>query len=97
MLPRVWTLPSKNVPSPYAVWEVATTFVENIPALMGHFPNELYTDCIYHYDTAGDEPLAREHYRILVTTVLQESEGIVYVDALTEEVFGMVVVENKAE
>lgn len=58
------------------------------------FPNGLYTDCIYHYDTAGDEPLAREHYRILVTTVLQEPVGLIYVDALTGEVFGMKVVEK---
>lgn len=97
LLPGVWTLPSADALSPDAIWDAATAFIESSPALMAHFPSGLYTACLCHYHTASDPSLAREHYRVLVTTVLQEPVGLVYVDALTGEVFGQKIVEAQPQ
>lgn len=97
VLPGVWTSPSANALSPEEAWARATAFIEGSAAIMGHFPSGVYTDCIYHYDTAGDPQLAREHYRVLVTTPLQEPVAIIYVDALTGEIYSVTKVEHVAE
>lgn len=96
-LPGVWTLPSENAVSPEAAQTAAIEFLESSPDLMAYFPGGLYTVCLYHYNASGDAFLNLEHYRVLITTPLQEPRLLVCVDALTGNVLSIRVAEDTAE
>lgn len=93
MLPGVWTLPSSGAISADEAFLIAKAYVASAPAF-GRALNSkgLCTVCIMHYDAASAHPQEqRETYKALVTTTLREPVGLVYIDALTGEVYCAIV------
>lgn len=80
LLPGVWTLPSENAISKEKVIEIVNAYTKTL------LPDKQYGGLIAHYDQGGPEE-ARETWKFIVTTLLRHPVCIVYVDALTGEVY----------
>ena len=80
LLPGVWTLPSENAISKEKVVEIVNDYLKTL------LPEKQYGSLIAHYDQGSPED-ARETWKFVVTTLLRHPICIVYVDALTGEVY----------
>ena len=82
ILPGVWTVPSEEAIHYSAAADAAYEFLlSRLPK-----PREYYAMSVAHYDqVAPDTP--RATYKVIVTSAFRSPVGIVYVDALTGEVF----------
>lgn len=80
LLPGVWTLPSENAIPQERVIEITNAYLKTL------LPEKQYTCTIAHYDQVSPEE-ARETWKVVVTTLLRHPVCIVYVDALTGEVY----------
>lgn len=80
LLPGVWTLPSENAISFTSAAEIANAHLSTI------LPKEVYTLSTMHYNQGGPDE-ARETWKVAVTTVLRHPVCIVYIDALTGDVY----------
>lgn len=79
-LPGVWTLPSEEAIHYSTAASAATDFLLTLR------PQETYAMSVAHYDQGGpDKP--RATFKVIVTTLLRHPVCIVYVDALTGEVY----------
>lgn len=79
-LPGIWTQPSDEAIHFSAAADAAYEF------LLALRPKEVYVMSVAHYDQGGpDEP--RTTYKVIATTLLRHPVCIVYVDALTGEVY----------
>ena len=82
LLPGVWTLPSENAIHQDKVVEIVNAYTKSL------LPEKQYTCTIAHYDHGGpEETTARETWKAIITTLLRHPVCIVYVDALTGEVY----------
>lgn len=86
LLPGVWTLPSEQAISEEDALQVTRAYVRGRPEFMRYFSNGLFTCGVTHYDV-GCASHPQETYKVLVTTVLRKPVGIVYVDAISAEVY----------
>lgn len=94
MLPGVWTLPTEQAISPEEAYQTAKEGAAANPELSRYLnADALCTVSVFHYDAAGTHAMEqRETYKALVTTPLQEPIGVVLIDALSGEVYGVKVV-----
>ena len=94
MLPRVWTLPTEQAISPEEAYQTAKECAAANPELSRYLnADALCTVSVFHYDAAGEHTMEqRETYKALVTTPLREPIGVVLIDALSGEVYGVKVV-----
>ena len=94
MLPSVWTLPSDQAISPEEAYQTARECASANPELSRYLnADALCTVSVFHYDAAGTHAMEqRETYKALVTTPLREPIGVVLIDALSGEVYGVKVV-----
>ena len=94
MLPGVWTLPTEQAISPEEAYQAAKEGVAANPELSRYLnADALCTVSVFHYDAAGTHAMEqRETYKALVTTPLLEPIGVVLIDALSGEVYGVKVV-----
>ncbi len=92
MLPGVWTLPSQGAVSPETAYLAAKEYAAVNPDFRQYLDSQLRcTASVMHYDASGmTEEQQRETYKVLLTTTKMEDIGIVYVDALTGQVYGAV-------
>ena len=93
MLPGVWSLPSAQAVPEDQAYAIAKEYVSRVPAFVPYLDKVdgewLCTASLLHYDAcAAGEDAVRETYKVLITSVLREPVCIVYVDALTGEVYG---------
>lgn len=89
LLPGVWTLPSPKALSQDEALEAAQAYVEqNRSLLPTEGPFSLH---LTHYDTGRDVQERRETYRALVFSPQQEPVALLYMDALSGEVYGAIV------
>ena len=80
LLPGVWTLPSENAISKEKVIEIVNAYLKTL------LPEKQYGGLIAHYDQGSPED-TRETWKFVVTTLLRHPVCIVYVDALTGEIY----------
>ena len=81
-LPGVWTEPSAEAVHFSIAASAASDFLQKLR------PQETYVMSIAHYDHGGpSEGENRATYKVIVTTLLRHPFCIVYVDALTGEVY----------
>ena len=80
LLPGIWTLPSEHAISQEKVLEITNAYVKQI------LPEKQYACTIAHYDQVSPAE-SRETWKVIVYTVLRHPVCIVYVDALTGEVY----------
>lgn len=80
LLPGIWTMPSDSAISHEKVVEITDAYLKTL------LPEKQYTCTIAHYDQGTPED-ARETWKVVVTTLLRHPVCIVYVDALTGEVY----------
>lgn len=81
-LPGVWTKPAAEAIHYSEAASAATNFLLSLRA------KETYALSVAHYDHGGpDEGQNRPTYKVIATTVLRHPVAIVYVDALTGEVY----------
>nr|MBR4281414.1 hypothetical protein [Clostridia bacterium] len=81
-LSGVWTAPSAEAVHFSIAASAATDFLQTL------HPQETYVMSVAHYDHGGpDEGKNRATYKVIVTTLLRHPVCIVYVDALTGEVY----------
>ena len=94
MLPGVWTLPTEQAISPEEAYQAAKEGVAANPELSRYLnADALCTVSVFHYDAAGTHAMEqRETYKALVTTPLLEPIGVILIDALSGEVYGVKVV-----
>ena len=94
MLPGVWTLPTEQAISPEEAYQTAKECAAANPELLRYLnADALCTVSVFHYDAAGEHTMEqRETYKALVTTPLREPIGVVLIDALSGEVYGVKVV-----
>ena len=94
MLPGVWTLPTEQAISPEEAYQTAKECAAANPELSRYLnADALCTVSVFHYDAAGTHAMEqRETYKALVTTPLREPIGVVLIDALSGEVYGVKVV-----
>lgn len=94
MLPGVWTLPTEQAISPEEAYQTAKEGAAANPELSRYLnADALCTVSVFHYDAAGTHAMEqRETYKALVTTPLREPIGVVLIDALSGEVYGVKVV-----
>ncbi len=93
MLPGVWTLPSEEAVPEAVAYAAAKAYVSSVPVFARYLDEVdgqlMCTVSLLHYDACpSGETEYRETYKVLVTTVRWEAVGIVYIDALTGEVYG---------
>lgn len=82
LLPGVWTKPAAEA---IHFSTAASTAYDHLLTLR---PKETYAMSVAHYDQgAPDEASTRATYKVIVTTMLRHPVAIVYVDALTGEVY----------
>lgn len=100
MLPGVWTLPPENAVSPEEALQTAKSYAASVPDFARHMDQAdgqpLCTGTVFHYDTCTAGADQRQAYKVLVTTPKLESICIVYVDALTGQVYGVAVMLDPA-
>lgn len=94
MLPGVWTLPSERAISPEEAYQTAKECAASNPELSRYLnADALCTVSVFHYDAASAHTMEqRETYKALVTTPLREPVGVVLIDALSGEVYGVKVI-----
>lgn len=94
MLPGVWTLPTEQAISPEETYQTAKESAVANPELSRYLNTDaLCTVSVFHYDAAGTHAMEqRETYKALVTTPLREPIGVVLIDALSGEAYGVKVV-----
>ena len=94
MLPGVWTLPTEQAISSEEAYRTAKESAAANPELSRYLnADALCTVSVFHYDAAGTHAMEqRETYKALVTTPLREPIGVVLIDALSGEVYGVKVV-----
>ena len=80
LLPGVWTMPSAESLPQERVIGIVNAYIKTL------LPEKQYTCTIAHYDQCSPEE-ARETWKVVVTTLLRHPVCIVYVDALTGEVY----------
>lgn len=80
LLPGVWTMPSGESLPQEKVVGIVNDYIKTL------LPEKQYTCTIAHYDQGGLED-SRETWKVVVTTLLRHPVCIVYVDALTGEVY----------
>lgn len=81
-MPGVWTKPAAEAIHYSEAASAATAFLRSIR------PEETYALSVAHYDHGGpDEGQNRPTYKVIATTMLRHPVAIVYVDALTGEVY----------
>lgn len=81
-LPGVWTAPGESAIPFSEAASAATEFLQTLR------PEETYTLSVAHYDHVGlAEGENRATYKVIATTLLRHPVAIVYVDALTGEVY----------
>lgn len=91
MLPGVWTLPSDQAISAEEAYQTAKECAAANPELSRYLnANALCTVSVFHYDAASTHAMEqRETYKALITTPLREPIGVVLIDALSGEVYGV--------
>lgn len=94
MLPGVWTLPTIQAISPEEAYQTAKEGAAANPELSRYLnADALCTVSVFHHDAAGTHAMEqRETYKALVTTPLREPIGVVLIDSLSGEVYGVKVV-----
>ena len=81
-LPGVWTTPSEEALHFSIAASVASDFLQTLR------PQETHVMSVAHYDRGGPgDKENRATYKVIVTTLLRHPVCIVYVDALTGEVY----------
>lgn len=82
LLPGVWTTPAGNAILQENAVEVVNDYLKQL------LPEKQYVCTVAHYSQGGPgEREARATYKVIVTTLLRHPVCIVYVDALTGEVY----------
>ena len=88
ILPGIWTTTSEHALSAEEAYFAALDWMAN------HLPDRVYSICPMHYDhgmKAGD---LQESYKIIVTTALRHPVCVLYMDAISGEIYG---IERSAE
>lgn len=80
-LPGVWTLPSEHSLSADEAYTIAREWIQD------NLPTRTYSVCPMHYDhglTVGDQ---HETYKVIITTALRHPLHVLYLDAVSGEVY----------
>lgn len=81
MLPGVWTAPSSRSISEENAYAIARCY------LTEHYPDVILPIDAMHYDHGVTRDDGRETYRVLATTALRIPVCVIYIDAVTGEVY----------
>ncbi len=90
LLPGVWTLPSQGAVSSEAACSTARAHIAK------RLSNKTYNLCPIHYDQ-GIPDEKRETWKVVFITDLLHPVCVVYIDALTGEVYTTIVAEEFAD
>lgn len=95
MLPGVWTLPSAEAMSAEEAKRIVRQYIEKSDSPLKRFSSEKYMTYTFHYDTGTIWSDIRETYRIIVVDSDRTPVAMIYVDALSGEVYTAIVADMK--
>lgn len=87
MLPGVWTLPSAEAISAEEAQRIARQYIGKPDSPLNRFSPERDMTYVFHYDTGTIWSDIRETYRIIVIDSEQVPVAMIYVDAVSGEVY----------